>query len=105
LAGVDPAGAEDYLRMIALVGELRWLQADIARRYLNGQLEFARAAAALEDETLMPAGAAEATLKFINEYRTYIVAYTFGYELVRMCLGSESTEATRWRAYQRWIGT
>jgi hypothetical protein len=53
----------------------------------------------------MPVGAAEATLKFINEYRTYVVAYTFGYELVRMCIGAESTEATRWRAYERWIGT
>jgi hypothetical protein len=105
LAGVDPAGAEDYLRITALVGELRRLQADIARRYLNGQLEFARAVVALEEETLMPVGAAEATLKFINEYRTYVVADTFGYELVRMCIGAESTEATRWRAYERWIGT
>jgi hypothetical protein len=105
LAGIDPAGAEDYLRMTALAGELRWVQADIARRYLDGQLEFARAAAALEDETLMPAAAAEATLKFINEYRTYVVAYTFGYELVRMSIGAERTEAERWRAYERWIGT
>lgn len=105
LAGIDPTGAEDYLHLEALVDELRWLQADIARRYLSGQLEFIRAAAALEQEALMLPEAAEATLKFFNEYRTYVVAYTFGYDQLRMRMRAEPSVEARWQAYKRWIGT
>ena len=70
LAGLNPEDADRYLRVSRAVDRLRWLQADIARRYLDGDLEFARAAAALEEEALMPS--AVATLKFFNEFRTDI---------------------------------
>jgi hypothetical protein len=105
LAGIDSSGAENYLRTADLLDKLRWLQADIARRYLDGRLEFARAAAALEEEALMSAPAAETTLKFFNEFRTYVVSYTIGYESVRERITAEPTEDARWRAYERWIGT
>ena len=59
---------------------LRGRQLDVARRYLDGDLEFARAARELEEGALMPS--ADATLKFFNEFRTYAVAYTVGRDAV-----------------------
>jgi hypothetical protein len=105
LAGVDGGGAARYLEAAALVDRLRWLQADIARRYLDGRLEFARAAAALQDETLTPPDAVEPTLKFFNEFRTYVVTYTAGRDLVRGRVEAARDDAARWRAYRDWIGT
>jgi hypothetical protein len=108
LAGSNPGDAERYLRVSRAVDRLRWLQADIARRYLDGELEFARAAAALEQEALMPS--AVATLKFFNEFRTYAVTYTVGRDIVARYVDSHPAPAdrpgsidARWRAYERWI--
>jgi len=111
--GVGPAGlplaevadvghVETYLRVARLVDRLRWVQVDIARRYLDGDLEFVRAATALEDEALMPEESTEATLKFFNEFRTYAVTYTVGRDLVDNDVRSRSG-AARWQAYQDWI--
>ena len=101
LAGLPSDDAEGYVRVTALVDALRWLQVDIARRYLDGRLEFVRAARALEDETLMSAEAAESTLKFFNEFRTYVVAYTVGHDLVHDRVEAAPDDSARWRAYRR----
>jgi hypothetical protein len=103
LAGLDSREAEMYLHVTALVDTLRRLQADIARRYLDGRLEFARAARALEAETLMSPPAAESMLKFLNEFRTYVITYTVGRDLVRDRVQAAPDEAARWQAYERWF--
>ena len=103
LAGLPSKDAEVYVRVAALVDALRWLQVDVARRYLDGRLEFVRAARALEDETLMSPQAAESTLKFFNEFRTYVVAYTVGHDLVRDRVDAAPDDSARWRAYRRWF--
>jgi hypothetical protein len=110
VAGLNPDDADRYLRVSRAVDRLRWLQADIARRYLDGDLEFARAAAVLEEDALMPS--AVATLKFFNEFRTYAVTYTVGRDVVARYVESHAgatglpgTVDARWRAYERWIAT
>jgi hypothetical protein len=104
LAGLDPARAANYLRVSQLVDRLAWLQADIARRFLDGELEFARAAKALEEQALMPS--ADATLKFFNEFRTYAVTYTIGRDRVAQYVASHAGHddaGSRWRAYRAWL--
>ena len=72
LAGVPDADLERYLAVARLVDRLRWVQVDIARRYLDGGLEFVRAGRALEEEALMPEASTEAMLKFFNRFRTVL---------------------------------
>jgi hypothetical protein len=103
LAGVPDADLERYLLVARLVDRLRWLQVDVARRYLDGHLEFVRAARTLEDEALLPEASAEAMLKFFNRFRTYSVTYTAGFDAVEQAVGA-SDEPSRWRAFRRWIG-
>jgi hypothetical protein len=103
LAGVPDADLERYLMVARLVDRLRWLQVDVARQYLDGHLEFVRAARVLQDEALLPEASAEAMLKFFNRFRTYSVTYTAGFDAVERAVGT-SDEPSRWRAFQRWIG-
>ena len=79
------------------------VQADVARRYLDGELEFARAVTALEEQALVPH--AEALVKYINEYRSYVTTYTAGTAAVRRAPGglrrvSEPTDDIRWRCFK-----
>lgn len=103
LAGFDPAEAERYVRVGRLVDRLHPVEADIARRYLDGELDFPRASAALEHEALMPS--ADATLKFLNQFRTYAATYTTGRDLMSAAIArvapDSSDVAGRWAAYVR----
>jgi hypothetical protein len=100
-AGLDPAEADRYVRIGRLVDRLHGVQTDIVRRYLDGDLDFPRASAALERDTLMPS--ADATLKFINQFRTYAITYTVGRDAFTQFLDARAAlkddGASRWRAY------
>jgi len=100
LAGLAPSTAELYVRVGRLVDQLHGVQARIARQYLDGELDFPRASAALEREALMPS--ADATLKFLNRFRSYGATYTIGRDALSRYLDTHSTAgdpASRWRAY------
>jgi hypothetical protein len=100
LAGLAPSDAEPYIRVGRLVDQLQGVQARIARQYLDGELDFPRASAALERDALMPS--ADATLKFLNRFRSYGATYTIGRDALSRYLNAHSTAgdaASRWRAY------
>jgi hypothetical protein len=101
LAGLDPSEADRYVRVGRLVDQLRGVQAHIARRYLDGELDFPRASAALERDALMPS--ADASLKFLNRFRTYAATYMDGRSTFSRYLDARSPRdddgTGRWRAY------
>lgn len=101
LAGLGAGDVERYVRVNRLVDELSGVQLEIARRYIDGSLDFPRAARELEREALMPS--ADATLKFLNQYRSFAATYTIGREMLwREIAGGPSEPATgaTWRAYE-----
>src|SRR5581483_3347308 len=79
IAGLDPSSAEKYDRVERLVDKLQSLEPAIARDFVDGKLEWARAAVALEQQTLM--AHPEQTLKYISEYRSYMLTYSIGRDL------------------------
>ena len=93
LAGLDPGEAARYVRVGRLADQLHAVHADITRRYLDGSLDFPRAAIALERDALMPSP--EATLKFVNQYRTYAATYTTGRDQLRRHLEAHTSAETR----------
>jgi hypothetical protein len=108
LAGLDTAEAARHVRVSRLVDRLHGVEADVARRYLDDELDFPRASAALEHDALMPS--ADATLKFLNQFRSYAATYTIGRDLFWKTLEKTSTTSAaamtkeddlerRWRAY------
>jgi hypothetical protein len=98
IAGIKATEFPRYLALERLVGELHTAEPAIARDFLDGELDFARAADALERETLMPHG--EATLLYLNEFRTYMLCYTLGQDSVQTYVEDGSPpDAERWRRY------
>jgi hypothetical protein len=98
LAGIGVHDVDRYLSVSRLIGELDTVQAETARSYLNGDLEYQRAAAALQERALM--AYPEATLKYLNEYRTYVLTYTVGKGMAKKCLGRDPD---LWRTFQELI--
>jgi hypothetical protein len=102
LTGLDPADAQRHVELEHLVGDLHDVQADVTRRYIDGELEFARAVTALEEQALVPH--AEALVKYINEFRSYVTTYTAGTEILGArlvaCAGPDPTDDIRWRCFK-----
>lgn len=99
LAGIKVLDAGKYLQVQKLVSNLHSAEPSIAREYLDGRLEYVRAADALERETLMEHG--ETTLLYLNEYRTYMLTYTLGRDVVQAWVEAGSpTNAIRWQRYR-----
>jgi len=91
LAGLASADAERYVHVESLAGMLYPEELTIARDYLDGRLEFVRAATALEDRALM--AYADATLRYLNECRSYVVTYTAGLDRVRNWIDARTVKS------------
>ncbi|MBI3403283.1 MAG: hypothetical protein HY048_17870 [Acidobacteria bacterium] len=74
-AGIDARDAARAVEIARLIDQLRLATADVARRYLDGNLEFVRAGTALRERSLIPQP--DGLLKFLNEFRSYTVTYTY----------------------------
>jgi hypothetical protein len=106
IAGLPTTQVDRYLKVEALVDQLHSAIPVIERQYLNGNLEFARAGSALEQQALM--NQTFETLKYINEFRSYVVAYTYSPDLLLRSLpewGSPDAENRRWAMYSHWMRT
>ncbi|MBV8843642.1 MAG: hypothetical protein JO307_12610 [Bryobacterales bacterium] len=97
LAGLPIKGAEVYLRVTRLIAELDPAQVEISRAYVEGKLEWSRAAAALEDQALMTE--TEPTLKYLNEFGSYMLTYTVGRSMVKRCFAKTESQH-QWVLFQ-----
>ena len=103
LAGLDPAGAERYAEVQDRVEKLSYAGNEAARRYLEGQIDAEAAAAYLERYAMMPADRAEQRVRFIDQYRSYVINYNHGQDLVRAYVekrgGTADAPEVRWRVF------
>ena len=104
LAGLDSARAAEYYDVMALVDQLSYAGNEAARRYLNGQIDAAAATAWLERYALMPHDRAAQRLRFFDQYRSYVINYNFGKDLVRKFIeargGTPDHSDRRWREFE-----
>ena len=104
LAGLDPARAPEYYEVQALVDELSYAGNEAARRYLDGNIDRAAATAWLEKYALMPRERAAQRVRFFDQYRSYVINYNYGKDLVRTFIESRGGTAAhpdkRWQEFE-----
>jgi hypothetical protein len=80
-----------------------------ARRYLDGQADAEATKAWLERYALYSPSRAAQRLAFFDQYRSYIVNYSYGEELVRRAVekrgGAMAGSDAQWAAFQRLLST
>jgi len=101
LAGLDPAGAAAYYEVLNGVERLSYAGNEAARRYLDGEIDAGEAAEFLTRFALSPPDRAAQRVGFIDQYRSYVINYNLGQDLVRSYIeaAGESPEA-RWEAFE-----
>ena len=106
-AGLDPSGVEQYYEVLALVDRLSYAGNEAARRYLNGQIKAAAAAAWLEKYGLYTPARAEQRVRFIDQYRSYVINYNLGKDMVAAYIQRRagSDPAKRWAEFERLLSS
>jgi hypothetical protein len=101
VAGLDPAGAERYYRVMALQKQLAYAGNEAARKYLNGQIDSAAAAHWLTSYALMEPARARQRVRFFDTYRSYVINYNLGEDLVREYVERTAggDQARRWKVF------
>ena len=101
LAGLDPALAGRNAAVRAVMEQLNYARNEVARRYLGGAIDSAGAVALMERWWLQTPDRAAKTLRFIDDYRSYVINYNLGRDLVARWVervGGGSADG-RWRAF------
>jgi len=107
LAGLDPSSAATYYRVQDLMEQLAYAGNDIARNYLAGTLTADQAKARMRKYQLQTPERAAQSLRFIDTYRSYVVNYNLGEDLVRKHVESKAGDDTRkrWEVFARLISS
>jgi len=109
LAGLDPSRAQEYYEAQALVDELSYAGNEAARRFIDGKIDRAAAAAWLEKFALMPRDRAEQRVRFFEQYRSYVINYNYGKDLVRRFIesrgGTPDHPQKRWEEFEKLLSS
>jgi hypothetical protein len=102
LAGLDPALAERNAAVRQIVERLNYARNEVARRYLDGQLDAAGAQAMMWRYWLVAPDVAAKTVRFIDTYRSYVINYNLGRDLVAAWVERTggTDVAARWNAFR-----
>lgn len=108
-AGLDPKRVEEYYAVQAMTEELAYAGNEAARRYLNGGIDAEAAKAWLEKYAVMDPKRAEQRMRFIEQYRSYVINYNLGEDLVRAHIekngGTAAALEKRWEEFARLISS
>jgi hypothetical protein len=81
-AGLDPSLVTEFYEIAELVERLSYAGNEGARRYRDGSIDAAGAAAWHEKYTLASRARAEQRVRFIDQYGAYVINYNLGKDLV-----------------------
>ena len=101
LAGLDTSLAERNAAVREVVEELNYARNEVARRYLNVEIDRSEAEAAMRRYWLISPEVAAKQVRFIDTYGSYVINYNLGRDLVADWVerqAGDSPEA-RWRAF------
>ena len=83
LAGIDPGLADKFARIQKLVDRLGYAASEAGRRYLDGKLDGPATAEWIARYGLWPKARAQQRVRFTDQYRSYVINYTLGQDMVR----------------------
>jgi hypothetical protein len=103
MAGLDHERVEEYYAVLELVDRLSYAGNEAARQYIDGKIDRAGAIAWLEKYAMYTRPRAEQRVKFIEQYRSYVINYNLGEDLIRAYIekkmGRDKTPVRRWNEF------
>ena len=103
LAGLNPAEAAQYYSLLAKIKQLDFAGNEAARLYLDGKMSREEAANWLVKYNFYDKGKALQRTQFFDRYRSYVINYNLGQQLVRNYVeargGTADQPEKRWQVF------
>ncbi len=105
-AGLDPSTAERFYAVQSRIERLSYAGNEAARRYLNGEITREQAAAWLQQYAMMPKDRADQRTRFFDQYRSYVINYNLGKDLVKTWVEKQaSSPDDRWKVFEQLLSS
>jgi hypothetical protein len=102
IAGLDPQSAQAFWQMQQMTEALSGARLTIAKMYLDGEITRPQALALTQKYLLLSPARAEQSVKFTDHYRSYVINYGWGKDLVRAYIERGNPDTTeRWRRMEK----
>jgi hypothetical protein len=106
-AGIDPKRADEYYAVQDLIKQLDYAANEAARRLINGEIDENAAVQWLEKYAVMEPARAQQRVKFIKRYRSYVINYNLGEDMVRSYIEKRSgtDPGKRWSQFAKLLSS
>jgi hypothetical protein len=105
LAGLDTAGINLYFKALAIKGTLNYARNEAARGLINNTMSRDKATTYLTKYCLMNDETAAKSISFIKKYRSYVINYNYGLDMVKSYIekngGTPKDPVKRWGLFGR----
>ncbi len=102
LAGLDPSTAADYFKLQQALSELKGARFVIAQGYLDKTITRDDALALIQKYQLVSRERAEQSLSFNDQYRSYVINYGLGQDMVKAWVERQGDAPVwRWKAMEK----
>ena len=102
LAGLQTADAAKYLALTKAMKDLAGARFTIARDYLEGKIDRAEAVRLSQKYQLLSKERAEKGIDFTDQYRSYVINYGLGQDMVRAYVEAAGSDPrTRWARMEK----
>lgn len=109
LAGISKDRADKYYQVEEILSQLSYAGNEAARNYLNGKWNKEQTVDWLMKYSLSSKERAEQRIKFIEKYRSYVINYNLGQDIVKDYIerngGTAANEKRRWELFERLLST
>lgn len=108
MAGLEAKRAASYYRIQDLSSKLKYAGNEAARRYLDGEIDAEAAIDWLVRYAAYTPARAEQRLRFIETYRSYVINYNLGEDLVKAYIERVDDQEEgngRWQAFEQLLST
>ena len=107
IAGINKNLADDYVIFSKLTEKLNYAGNEIARLYLNGEIEPEKAVELFQKYTLASEQKSQQRLKFWDTYGAYVINYNWGKDLVKNWVeaGKDQTNKGKWNRFAKLLSS
>jgi hypothetical protein len=106
-AGIDASRADEYYAVQDLMKDLSYAGNEAARRLINGEIDENAAVQWLQKYAVMEPARAQQRVKFIQRYRSYVINYNLGEDMVRRYIEKRSgtDPEKRWSEFAKLLSS
>jgi hypothetical protein len=106
-AGIDSKRADEYYAVQDLIKQLDYAVNEAARRLINGEIDERAAVQWLQKYAVMEPARAQQRVKFIRRYRSYVINYNLGEDMVRRYIEKRSgtDPEKRWSEFDKLLSS